>query len=127
MTLRALLSHRPILQMWTLRYRSGDTALAKILNCVLWEPRGATLDSVPVWWLVVVGVLELAVTLAWSRAKTSSSCQGERALPVEKRAQVGFGDPEAGSPAEEKVSKLGYGVRGRGQGAGREEGRPSVS
>lgn len=50
MTLRALLSHRPILQMWTLRYRSGDTALAKILNCVLWEPRGATLDSVPVWW-----------------------------------------------------------------------------
>lgn len=35
---------------------------------------------------------------------------------MEKRAQVGFGDPEAGSPAEEKVSKLGYGVRGRGQG-----------
>ena len=32
MTLGALLSHRPILQMWTLRYRSGDTALAKILN-----------------------------------------------------------------------------------------------
>lgn len=30
--LGALLSHRPILQMWTLRYRSGDTALAMILN-----------------------------------------------------------------------------------------------
>ena len=41
---------------------------------------------------------------------------------MEKRAQVGFGDPEAGSPAEEKVSKLGYGVRGRGEGE-RERGR----
>ena len=112
--------------MWTLRYRSGDTALTKILNCVLWEPRGATLDSVPVWWRWW-GCWESAVTRERSRGKTSSSHQGERALPVEKRAQVGFGDPEAGSPAEGKVSRLGYGVGAGGREIGREEGRPSVS
>ena len=72
--------------------------------------------------VVVGGCWESAVTLERSRGKTSFSFQGERALPVEKRAQVGFGDPEAGSPAEEKVSKLGYGVRGRGEGE-RERGR----
>lgn len=35
---------------------------------------------------------------------------------MEKRAQVGFGDSEAGSPAGGRVSKLGYGVRGSGEG-----------
>lgn len=62
------------------------------------------------------GCWKSAVTLEWSRGKTSSSYRGERALPVEKRAQVGFGDPKEGSPAGERVSKLGYGVMGGGEG-----------
>ena len=86
------------------------------MNCVLWEPRGATLDSVPVWWWWRGGCWESAVTLERSRGKTSSSHEGGRALTVEKRAQVGFGDSEAGSPAGGRVSTLGYGVRGGREG-----------
>lgn len=53
--------------------------------------------------------------------------KGRGSSPSGERAQVGFGDSEAGSPAGGRVSKLGYGVRGRWGGDQERKAGPNVS
>ena len=73
------------------------------------------------------GCWKSAVTLEWSRGKTSSSCRGERALPVEKRAQVGFGDPRKAVQLGKGCQSWLMGLGAGGRGIRREEDRPNVS
>ena len=112
--------------MWTLRYRSGDTALTKILNCVLWEPRGATLDSVPVWWWWGgVGSQQSHWSGAGVRLHSAFKGRGPSQWRKEHRWDLETLRQAVQLRRRSQSWVMGLGAGGREN--GREEGRPSVS